>query len=249
MAPSEFSCFGFCHRCHEVHGLPLGASLNYAKEVVMREFEELGRLDYLVSEEQYADPNLSLSKLLPGDRGHMFGVMECLDQESGETRWLRAFSSLGTGVRTIDGWVPYLISDQQFEQVILPVQKEIKQLTAMRNQLPEGDSQRIELETRRRELSRALMPRIHDLYYLKNFRGESQPLRTIYPRKNIPGGVGDCCAPKLLNAAIEQNLTPISCAEFFWGGSNRSGRKQPGEFFAACEDKCQPILGYMLCGL
>lgn len=214
----------------------------------MKEFESIRRLDYLVPEEK-SDPAFHFDTVLPGDRGHMFGVMECIDPQSEETIWLRAFSSLGTGVREIPGWVSYLVTEAQFSKIVLPVQQEIKRLTAARNELSTADPARKVIEEQRRELSRALMPKIHDLYFLKNFKGEEQALRNVYPSKKIPGGVGDCCAPKLIQSAIEKQLVPISCAEFFWGGSNASGKKQPAQFFPACEDKCQPILGYMLCGL
>ncbi|MFZ1986822.1 MAG: hypothetical protein WAU91_20595, partial [Desulfatitalea sp.] len=60
---------------------------------------------------------------------------------------------------------------------------------------------------------------------------------------------GDCCAPKLLNAAAKQKLAPKSLAEIFWGRTNRSGTRQQGIFYTACPEKCQPILGFMLCGI
>lgn len=214
----------------------------------MAEFGEIQRIDYLVGEEE-ADPALDFSHLLPGDRGHMFGVMECLDS-SGGTVWLRAFSSLGTGVREVDGWAPYILNPEDFEKVVLPGQREIKRLTHERNALHPGDPQRVMIEKERRAISRELMPRIHDLYRFRNFRGEERGLREVFKGKGgIPAGVGDCCAPKLLNQAVVLGLRPISVAEFYWGGENRSGRKRPGQFFEACEEKCQPIMGFLLCGL
>ncbi|MGY8674438.1 MAG: hypothetical protein ACKVHO_17840, partial [Verrucomicrobiia bacterium] len=65
----------------------------------------------------------------------------------------------------------------------------------------------------------------------------------------LPGGVGDCCGPKLLQHAANTRLKPIGLAEFYWGGPHLSGKRQPGSFYPCCEEKCQPILGYMLCGL
>lgn len=214
----------------------------------MDAFRKERRLDYEKPVNR-ADPRLNFDILLPGDRGHMFGVMECLDQ-AGETVWLKAFSSLGTGVRDVDGWVPYLVETSVFDQVVKPQQEEIKRLTKLRNDLEAGDSARFEIEEKRKAISRDLMPKIHDLYQFHNFRGETRPLREVFRADGgIPGGVGDCCAPKLLNYAAVQKLKPVSVAEFYWGGSNKSGRKQPGQFFEACAEKCQPILGFMLCGI
>ncbi len=247
VAADQKSCFGYCDRCHQLHMLPFGAARDYAIGV-MEQFRTFQRLDYL-SPDSETDPALSFKNLLPGDRGHMFGIMECRDQ-SGNTIWLRAFSSLGTGVRDVPGWSSYLLDTATFNQVVLPRQQEIKHLTVLRNQLDPNDAERIKIEGARRQISRDLMPIIHDLYQLKNFRGECRSLREVFVRSGgIPGGVGDCCAPKLLTEAIEKKLRPISIAEFYWGGTNQSGRKQPGQFFEACVEKCQPIMGFMLCGL
>ena len=85
---------------------------------------------------------------------------------------------------------------------------------------------------------------------LTNFRGETKPLNDIFQDKNgIPTGTGDCCAPKLLNFAVKNNLTPLGLAEFYWGKENKSATRQHGRFYQSCTSKCQPILGFMLCGL
>lgn len=38
-------------------------------------------------------------------------------------------------------------------------------------------------------------------------------------------------------------------AEFWMGAPPPSGGRTDGEFYTACEERCQPILGFMLCGL
>ena len=94
------------------------------------------------------------------------------------------------------------------------------------------------------------MKDIHNLYELHNFCGEKKSIYEAFCLpKGIPTGTGDCCAPKLLNYAALKNLKPIGLAEFYWGAENRSGSRQHGEYYSCCENKCQPILGYMLCGL
>jgi tRNA pseudouridine32 synthase/23S rRNA pseudouridine746 synthase len=62
-------------------------------------------------------------------------------------------------------------------------------------------------------------------------------------------GVGECCAPKLLNYAALNGLKPLGLSEFYWGKENKSGTRKHGEFYPACAEKCQPILGFMLCGI
>ena len=94
------------------------------------------------------------------------------------------------------------------------------------------------------------MQDIHSLYLLTNFHGETANLYQVYADQNgIPTGTGDCCAPKLLNYAAKNRLIPLGIAEFYWGRENRSGSRRHGAFYSSCKEKCEPILGFMLCGL
>ena len=93
------------------------------------------------------------------------------------------------------------------------------------------------------------MKDIHSLYQINNFHGETTTLSQMFQGNNIPTGTGDCCGPKLLGHAAKNNLVPLSMAEFYVGKKNRSGSKFHGRFYPSCKEKCQPILGFMLCGL
>ncbi len=244
---SENSCVGFCRDCDRVHSLPTGNALDLARDL-MRDFEEYQRLDFTVPPSE-ADPCVAFDQLFPGDRGHMFGVLEC-ENRAGEIEVLRAFSSLAGGIRSVPGWVPSVLDDAVFYREVFPGQQEIKAMTAEMNRHERDSAGYREVFERRKAFSQNLMREIHDLYAFTNFRGETRALRDVFLKPDaIPGGVGDCCAPKLLNHAAKEGLKPLGLAEFYWGGTNASGRKQPGDFFAPCEDKCQPILGFMLCGL
>ena len=68
-------------------------------------------------------------------------------------------------------------------------------------------------------------------------------------KQNIPAGAGDCCAPKLLQYAFLNNLTPICMAEFWWGKPLTTSIRKHQNFYAACTGKCKPILKHMLQGL
>ncbi len=81
---------------------------------------------------------------------------------------------------------------------------------------------------------------------LTNFAGESLPLTDLMPR-GIPTGTGECCAPKLLHYAATIGLKPLAMAEFWWGDS--SADKLQGQFYGACEERCQPLMGFLLSGL
>ena len=215
---------------------------------MMEEFNEIRRLDYLVSDED-ADPLLSFDHLFPGDRGHMFGVLECIDR-GGEVHVLRAFSSLRGGVRKIDGWVPPIHTDEMWESVVLPTQARIKELTFEMNEHDPASRDYEKLFEERKRISTELVTRVQDELVLTNFRGERRGLKQVHPTpEKIPGGVGDCCGPKLLNFAARHDLKPLGLSEFYWGAATPSGSKVQGEFYSCCREKCQPILGFMLCGI
>ncbi|MEH1946059.1 MAG: pseudouridine synthase [Nostoc sp.] len=110
------------------------------------------------------------------------------------------------------------------------------------------DARISELKQRRKALSRQLQAQMHASYSLTNFSGRSQSLQQLMPG-GLPTGTGDCCAPKLLHYAATHNLKPLAMAEFWWGESSVNQDKIPGEFYGACAERCQPLMGFLLSGL
>ncbi len=240
------SCFGFCAACQETHTLPTGGGRSHAL-ALMQEFREIRRLDYLAAPDE-ADPRLAFDHLFQGERGHMFGVLECRDP-AGRSVILRAFSSLHEGIRNVEGWVPPILSAQTYRDLVLPGQSEIKRLSRQMKKSDRGSPRHAQLFETRREISQQLMREIQSRYTFLNFRGKESSLRNAYLfSESIPGGVGECCAPKLLNHAARKGLKPVGIAEFYWDGGNPSGERRCGDFYPCCEARCRPILGFMLCG-
>ena len=240
-------CAGFCRDCGRVHSLPAAPAYQACLEL-MAELAEKGS----VAQNPYdasADLRLSTSSLFGGCRGKMFGVMVARSSDA-ETVVLRAFSGRYNGIWQVPGWVGPVFDLAAFHCVHDAEEKKIKELGRRLEEEVHGAASRRQLLLLRKQLSRQLMTRIHGLYRLKNFSGQVASLEELFPQdKGIPTGTGDCCAPKLLQYAVEHRLVPFGLAEFYWGKSNRSGSRQHGIFYQSCQSRCYLILGFMLCGL
>ncbi|AFY33711.1 RluA family pseudouridine synthase [Calothrix sp. PCC 7507] len=112
-----------------------------------------------------------------------------------------------------------------------------------------ADARMLELKQRRKALSRQLQAQMHAAYSLMNFLGQSLSLQQLIPGGSIPTGTGDCCAIKLLHYAATHHLKPLAIAEFWWGTSSANQDKIQGEFYGACAERCQPLMGFLLSGL
>lgn len=192
-------------------------------------------------------PTFSTDYLFGEARGQMFGVLECEDGD-GNTVVLKAFSCQYDGEWLIDGWVPPIPDPKQFYDLIAEPDKAINIRTRALKGMEKSHPDYRTLFDERKTLSQQLMKDIHALYHLTNFRGETRPLTDLLSG-NIPTGVGECCAPKLLNYAALHRLKPVGLSEFYWGKENKSGTRRHKQFYPACVEKCQPILGFLLCGL
>ena len=238
---------GWCSHCSCEHRLDAQPAWDDAC-ALMKELEEQRRLDYTVPKEQ-ADPRFSTEYLYGPARGQMFGILTGMDQ-TGAPCCLRAFSGQYNGSWLIDGWTPPLFDVDRVNAILIPGDRQIKELDSRIKHLPPHDPNRRQLVRERRTISRELTKAMHDLYLLTNFRGVSAPLTDFFPHgKGIPTGTGDCCAPKLLNQAARLGIRPDGLIEFYWGLSNSSQTRHHGHLYPRCEDKCAPILGFMLCGI
>ncbi len=244
MTASDFPISsGWCRKCQTQHQLGPEAAITSAREL-MAELANTQRIDYLTGNST-ADPQFSTAYLESEALGQMFGVLAGEDAQ-GRIVVLRAFSCQYNAHWQVEGWAPPLFDVAEYERIMVPGDRRIK---ALGRDIEDGRGDVIRLKQERRLLSRSLMKQLHDLYEVVGFSGETRPLASFFEHTNgIPTGAGDCCAPKLLNQAIRQNLRPLGLAEFYWGRTNRSGTRQQGHFYGSCADKCQPMLGFMLCG-
>lgn len=122
-------------------------------------------------------------------------------------------------------------------------------LQPLKQQIEAADARMRQLKQERKALSRQLQAQLHAAYSLTNFSGQSRSLQQLMPGGAMPTGTGDCCAPKLLHYAATQGLKPLAMAEFWWGSSSADQDKIQGEFYGACAERCQPLMGFLLSGL
>lgn len=241
----------YCGVCRHNHILPVTRSREYAKQL-MDTLEGEGCLDFFPNDSSCAysnAPRYPTDALFGRARGKMFGVLHGIDARE-KHHVLYAFSGQFLGRWNIAGWAPPLFDETIWRSVNDSTERYIKRLGRIMDSLPRKSVHHAILGKNRKMASRRLMEKLHSLYRLPNFRGEISGLAPFFQnRHGIPTGAGDCCAPKLLNFALQKDITPMGMTEFYWGRSTRSGSRRHGRFYAACADKCQPLLGYMLCGL
>mmetsp|Transcript_27160 Transcript_27160/g.53360 ORF Transcript_27160/g.53360 Transcript_27160/m.53360 type:complete len:155 (-) Transcript_27160:43-507(-) len=111
------------------------------------------------------------------------------------------------------------------------------------------EAERIRLE--RVEKSKEGLKELRKHQVVQNWRGECACIADVHlARPSVPVGTGDCCSTKLVALAARKGLRPTGIAEFFFGRRVKErGRMRDETFYEACEARCQPVLGFMLCGL
>jgi hypothetical protein len=246
MTEGNESCFGFCSQCKVVHALPSENAKVKCFEL-MEKLREHKRLDFDQPLEA-SDSRLSTEFMYSNMRGKMLGILICVDQHGQEVQ-LQAYSSKYNGIWNIPGWAPPLVNAETYVATIQAGDLEIHPLTEYINTLVSGSAEWKLRVAERKEVSHTILAKLQGLYEVHNFNNEIRTLADSFnPGQGMPTGTGDCCAPKLLNQAAINGWKPLSMAEFFWGKETVSGHRLEGEFYASCKDKCQPLLGFMLCG-
>lgn len=190
-------------------------------------------------------PSVPSAWVIRPEGGKMFGVLwvEALDGRQGI---LKAFSGQVGPHWHVEGFVPPL-----FQEKRLAIQESGEaKVDSLSNLLEETISSRRKAAIRRlrRYVSRRTMKQVFSTYVFRNVKGEQASLLELFAPSVPPWGAGDCAAPKLLAYAVTHGLRPLSLAEFWWGPSSRSGTREQGRFYPPCEDRCGPILRFLLEG-
>lgn len=159
-------------------------------------------------------------------RGKMFGVLIAANGDAGgESVTLQAFSGMLDGTYFHEGFVPPIYAIRP-EDVV-------------------GDN---------RADSQKKQQWIFRQFRLLNALGEQKDVLECFADEPTfggypPAGTGECCAPKLLQAAYLQHLQPIAMAEIWIGASPKDEVRTEGQYYPACISKCRPLLRHMLAGI
>ena len=175
--------------------------------------------------------------------GKMLGVLVCRETD-GDFGVLFGVSGMIDGDWYPDGFVPPLFERETRDRYWYSGEGELNALTELIDTLPKG-SRRLALRRERAEMSRKLLRLIQSTYVIVNRAGERTELDSLFP-KEPPGGAGDCAGPKLIGYANLHKLEPIALTEFWIGASTKTNTRADGEYYAPCENKCAPILDFML---
>ncbi|MBL4657398.1 MAG: pseudouridylate synthase [Flavobacteriales bacterium] len=211
------------------------------------------QLQHHLSTQKEWEHNFGLDDEMEGDIiGKMFGVM-VVRNEQGEIGYLSAFSGTLASVNHHSGFVPPVYDGPAEDGFLNDGMAALGQITTDMKALEKTDTVAIDaLKEKRKAEANVLTERLFEQYHFLNKAGEEKSLLAIFRdelKREPPGGAGECAAPKLLHFAFQYNLQPLAMAEFFWGQSRGSDYWQHKQFYPACEEKCKPILGYMLEGL
>lgn len=120
------------------------------------------------------------------------------------------------------------------------------EIAPLRAEVAEVQAQILQRKRLRRELSAGLQREMHQGLSESLSAGQAWSLASLFPA-GPPTGTGECCAPKLLVQAARLGLTPTGLAEFWWGPT--LGNRRQGEFYTACKERCQPLIGPLLARL
>ncbi len=147
-----------------------------------------------------------------------------------------------------------LNEQSKHEQMLFKKQKKELQnkLTRAQNKLNILSTEISLKKKERAERSRSLQKQLFKQYNFLNAHGEHKDLVSIFEEtafKHPPSGAGECCAPRLLQFAYQNNLWPLCFTEFWWGVAPESEIRTHNQHYPACRGKCEPILSHMLKGV
>lgn len=206
-----------------------------------REIEEFERGEYAAARREYERERMRLNEDVERYRE------EC-EASKRERKTRRAAGALS------DAEQAAMIRQSQFEKAELKRRRQRmeKELEPLASELRRAEEKLRAMKEKRRGDSEALQQWLFNNFQLLNARGESRSVGDIFADTQMkvpPTGAGECCAPKLLQAAYRRGWKPVSMAECWYGRPKGGEVRKHGEYYPACRGKCGPVLTWMLQGL
>lgn len=197
-------------------------------------------------------------------QGIMIGCLVCWNKKSEKREILLALSGYAkrfffTEKNQKYTVVPDIVTADKIENALKEYDAEIHRLTdeinqlsfyiknQTENQIQKQIQKREDLIKKRTQLTDVSLRRVFDLYEFTTINKTKISLNQIIEKRNgklPPTGTGDCCAPKLLSYAFENDLIPLSMDEIFYGKDTNT--KKNGVSYPPCDSRCGIILPYIL---
>lgn len=201
-----------------------------------REAEELLREEIAgIREKGFFDWRSKEPKHPAEDRSLMLGLLTARTR-TGEKVVLRAFSGQLDGTFNIPSFTPPCFSEHEAEAVISEYDSRIHCYSDRIEAGEEG------LTGVRAALSNECLARLRSLYTF--FSPQGKVTFADMEEKSFPTGTGDCAGIKLLSYCFKKGYEPVSLAEIYFG--TESHTYKDGELCPPCDEKCRPILKYIL---
>ncbi len=186
-------------------------------------------------------------------KGKMFGVL-VVRNSANEIGYLSTFSGKLEDEPHPTQFVPSLFNIATNDYFITKGMTELTHIGNEIKRLKEENAALFTLEIQhlkdnRKLKSIVLQQQLFEQYYFLNKSLVPKSLYAIFKtsgNKKPAAGSGECAAPKLLHYAYKHQMVPLAIAEFWWGKSTPSEDRKHGLFYPSCNEKCRPILSYML---
>lgn len=176
----------------------------------------------------------------------------------GTLHFLAAYSGELAGSNKWPWFVPPIYDLLDPESYFQQEQARINALTAAIKAGEQESDATSQLKAERKHRSQALQQWLFRQYRVLNAEGTEADFIDIFHHYHTtlhrgspipPSGSGECCAPKLLQAAYRLGLRPVAMAEFWIGRSPHDELRTDGHYYPACSGRCKPLLTHMLRGL
>lgn len=155
---------------------------------------------------------------------------------TGEKLTLRAFSGQLDGAFNVPSFTPPCFSEHEAEAVIAEYDSRIH---CYSDRIEAGEEGLLGI---RASLSNECLMRLRALYTFYSPEGKIR--FEDMAEKSFPTGTGDCAGIKLLSYCFKKGYEPVSLAEIYFGSESHT--HTDGELCPPCDEKCRPILKYIL---